>query len=340
MDPRRAPRRLPSSRRGSRTLWSFAVSGGDPQPLTTGAGEDLDPDLSKDGTQLIYVNARRTYALMLLDPASGKQREVIERRSHANGPGLSPDGGRIVFFEGTEGQGVQIFTAGTDGRDLRQVTRGERQSNIMPRWSRDSSQIFFYRTSPAPSFLRIPADGGPSVTVEPGWRWDTHSHAVVDPAGRTVAYSFFEGKRLLGARLRDLATGEERELELPLRGLDWSPDGRRLAGNDERERIWVCPAGGGTCETLADGFWPVWSSDGSRIYFHRRGRPLDDPGLRSLEAWVVAASGGEPRRLGVLEPVHALHTPFSVSPSGEILWVQVRRNREELWVAILGTEAR
>jgi hypothetical protein len=102
----------------------------------------------------------------------------------------------------------------------------------------------------------------------------------------------------------------------------------------------VCPRDGGTCKPLVDGFWPIWSSDGSLIYLHRRGRPLDDPALRSLEAWVVGATGGEPRRLGVLEPVHALHTAFDVSPSGEVLWSQVRRDREALWLARLGTAPR
>jgi len=326
-----------SARRGSRTLWSFPVSGGDPEPLTTGAGEDLDPDLSADGTHLIYANARRSYALMLLDPESGKQREVIERHSHANGQNLSPDGSLIAFFEDTEGLGTQIFTVGTDGRDLRQVTRDEHNINIMPRWSPDGSQLYYYQELPEPSYRRIPVDGGPSVTIVSGWRWDTHTNAVVDPGGRTVAYTFVEGHRLLAARLRDLATGRERELQRPLHDLGWSPDGTLLAGNDEGERIWVCPVDGGVCVSLVDGFWPIWSSDGSRIYFHRRGRPLDDPSLRSLEAWVVAASGGEPRRLGVLEPLHALHTPFDVSPGGEILWTQVRRSREELWLATLGT---
>jgi hypothetical protein len=188
---------------------------------------------------------------------------------------------------------------------------------------------------PDPAFQRIPADGGPSVTIAPGWRWETHNHAVIDPVGHTVAYTLLDGQRELSARLRDLATGREHDLERPLHDLDWSPDGRSLAGNDE-QRIWVCPSDGGACQPLVDGFWPLWSADGARIYFHRRGRPLDDPALRSLEAWVIATGGGEPRRLAVLEPVHALHTPFDVSPSGEILWSQVRRGREELWQATLG----
>jgi hypothetical protein len=33
----------------------------------------------------------------------------------------------------------------------------------------------------------------------------------------------------------------------------------------------------------------------------------------------------------VIEPLHALTTPFDVSPRGEILWVRVERGEYELW---------
>jgi hypothetical protein len=78
-----------------------------------------------------------------------------------------------------------------------------------------------------------------------------------------------------------------------------------------------------------------WSHEGRRVFFTRRGRPLDDPALKSEEAWVVNADGTGPRRLAVLEPQHVLATPFDVSPRGELAWVQFRRGKEELWLAEL-----
>ncbi|HUE89783.1 MAG TPA: hypothetical protein VMO26_27210 [Vicinamibacterales bacterium] len=53
--------------------------GGTPEPVTSGAGQDRDPDVSRDGRQLVYSNFRVTYALMLIDRVTG--RELAVRRS-------------------------------------------------------------------------------------------------------------------------------------------------------------------------------------------------------------------------------------------------------------------
>lgn len=67
-----------SSRRGSRTLWAIAAGGGEPQPLTSGAGEDDYPSLSADGRTLVYTNVRPSWGLMARDPATG--RDPADRR--------------------------------------------------------------------------------------------------------------------------------------------------------------------------------------------------------------------------------------------------------------------
>ena len=41
------------------------------------------------------------------------------------------------------------------------------------------------------------------------------------------------------------------------------------------------------------------------------------------------------RRVAILEPQSTLSTPFDVSPRDEIVWVQFRRGKEELWQAQL-----
>jgi hypothetical protein len=69
-----------SARAGSFTLWRAPFVGGVPEPVTTGAGEDVEPAISADGRRLIYTNARTTWRLMLLNPASGGQRELFAQR--------------------------------------------------------------------------------------------------------------------------------------------------------------------------------------------------------------------------------------------------------------------
>ncbi len=323
-----------SARRGSRTLWRIPVDGGDPEPVTTGAGEDGEPDISSDGKRLLYSNARNSHAVILLDPGSGSERVVVERRSHLNGPKFSPDGNRIAFFTTTD-QLEQIFTVGVDGQDLRQITRGEKEANVMPRWSADGSFLYFYQQVPTPSFRKVAAAGGPSSTVIDGWRWELQNGSSVDPLGRLVAYSLYERDQIRSARVRDLATGRERDLGRALDDPQWSRDGRLVAGADPDGNVAVCPADGGDCEILGKGIAPCWSGDGRRIYFQRPGRPLDDPNLRSVEAWVMNRDGSHPRRIGVLEPQLTLSMPFDVSVRGQIVWPQFRRGKRELWLAEL-----
>ena len=81
--------------------------------------------------------------------------------------------------------------------------------------------------------------------------------------------------------------------------------------------------------------WYRASSDDSSIYFYRAGRPLDDRTLRSGELWVMSAQGKDPRRLATLEPQSSLATYLDVSVRDEIVWVQFRRGKEELWLAQL-----
>src|SRR4030095_17106070 len=60
-----------SSRAGSQTLWLVPIDGSPPEPLTTGAGEDLEPALSAAGRTLLYSNARTTHRRMVFDTRSG-----------------------------------------------------------------------------------------------------------------------------------------------------------------------------------------------------------------------------------------------------------------------------
>ncbi len=90
-----------SSRRGSQTLWKVPVGGGEPQPVLVSAGEDTNPEVSRDGTRLIYTTARNHYALTVLDPATQQKRELREVRADMAGPVFSPAGDKIAFCSST-----------------------------------------------------------------------------------------------------------------------------------------------------------------------------------------------------------------------------------------------
>jgi serine/threonine protein kinase len=317
-----------SGRAGSQTLWRVPTSGGEAEPLTTGAGEDLEPELSTDGRTLVYGNARNSYAIMLLDTKTGAEREILAQRAHTNGPVFSRDGGRIAFFS-TTGQNDQIFTVGKDGSDLRPVTRGLPGYYIMPRWSPDGSSLYFFSHDP-PAFRRVASSGGPAETVVEGWLWGSAVQgAWLDPAGRCVAYT--QGS---SSRIRELATGEEKALGQAIAVSSWTRDGSAVLGTDN-QMILSCPRDGGPCATLGPGARPVPSADGSRVFFQRQGRALDDRALQSIEVWVMSSQGKDARRVATLEVQSSVATRFDVSPQDEIVWVQYRRGKEELWLAQL-----
>ena len=324
-----------STRGGSQTLWRVPIAGGAPEPLTTGAGEDVEPELSADGRTLVYSNARSSHAVMLLDTKTGAQRELVERRTHTNGAVFSGDGSRIAFFSFTE-ENEQLFTVGADGRDLRQVTRGLPGRYIMPRFAPDSPSLYFFTHEP-PSLRRVASSGGRAETVIHGWLWGQVLGAWPDPAGRSIAYTDDTGPAR-SARIRELATGREHPLAAPIAVSSWSRTGDAVLGTTDEQQILRCPSNGAACEALAKGGMPFPSADGSRIFFHRVGRTLEDRTLQSTDLWVMSAQGKDLRRVATLEPQSTLATRCDVSPRDEAVWVQFRRGKEELWLAQLPEE--
>jgi len=318
-----------SERAGSRTLWRVPVEGGDPQPVTTGAGEDRDPEVSREGAKLIYTNERVSYALMLLDTATGEQRQLLERRGTLGLPSFSPKGDRIAFVIDV-GNSTQLFTIGADGNGLRQVSTRAGELYVRPQWSRDGASLFYYQAHPGHSFRKMPVAGGPGTELITDWSWARQYDAQVDPQDRRVAYTLRErgqGKALV---VRDLATGSERSLGTVIWEPQWSADGRTLLGTSlEETDVVLCPADGGACAELAAGFWPLWSGDGSRIFFHRRGRSPE-----RTEIWVMGRDGRDQRQVGELR--FRFDISYSaVSCRDQLAWVQVHRGRQELWLAEL-----
>ena len=179
---------FPSQRRGSRTLWQVSLSG-EAEPVTTGAGADDEPDLSRDGARLVYTNRRDRAALTISDPSNGARTTIVEGPSIQWLPQVSPDGGRIAFFTDVEGD-MHLFTMKINGQDLRQLTFGRGQENIHPSWAPDGTSLYYYNRTFAPervaaSWRRFGVHGEAGALVVDGWKWATHNNAHIDPTGST-----------------------------------------------------------------------------------------------------------------------------------------------------------
>jgi Tol biopolymer transport system component len=314
-----------------------SAAGGAPTPLTTGAGEDTEPDISADGRTLLYGTQRKSWSLVLLDAATGRETEVLSRRTPLVFSVFSPIGDRIAFVQPARA-GVQLHVASADGRDVRQVTRGEGEQNIFPQWSGDGASLYFYRALPSKSFRKIPVEGGTSTEVA-AWDFRKEASAKVDPQGREIVYVLGEGPAK-ATLIRDLETGKDRTLSLALDRPSWSPDSQTIFGDytspDPTGDIWnrwnvaACPADGAPCRTLTRGFRAISSGDGTRLFYAR-----DTGAARNMrEIWTISVKGGDARRVATVGPLPP-DWDYDVSRTDQILFIRLNASRRELWVAQL-----
>lgn len=325
---------FPSQRAGSMTLWRIPVAGGQPESVLASAGEDTEPAISRDGRKLIYTNTRNSYILTLTNPTTGESNKLRESRVDMVDPSFSPDGNKIVFFGISEEGDIHIFTIGSDGKNLAQITRGKGERNIHPQWSHDGATIYFYQFHPTVSFRKISSSGGESVELVQGWQWGTHNGAQVDPEGKRIIYSKLDKGSVAATMIRDIATGTETAFSLPLRHARWSHDGKFIIGTDVPGGRWnlaeitVCSIDNKPCRKVIRGYSPHWSHDDLHIYYNHFSNLKDGE-----EVWKVSSEGGNTKKIIDLQPLHPIGNFFDASPQGEIVWIEYQRGKHELWLA-------
>lgn len=323
---------FPSQRAGSLTLWKVPAVGGEPEPILVGTGEDTDPEVSRDGRRLIYTNTRNNFLLTLTDLATGRQKELHQSRSDVVDPSFSPRGDKIVFFGLAEEGGLHLYVVNADGTGLNQLTRGKGEQNVHPQWSADGSAVYFYQHRPTTSFRKISLHDGSIIELARGWEWSTHNQARVNPEGTRIIYTRLDKGQPAATMIRDVTTGGETAFTQPLRFVHWSRDGKFIAGTKIRgewseAEITVCPVVGEGCRALTRGYHPLWSSDGTLIYFYKVSSLRDGE-----ELWAISPDGGGERKIIDLRPIHPIGQFFDVSATGQLVWVQYRVGKHELWL--------
>lgn len=326
-----------SVRGGSRTLWKVPVAGGPPEPVLASAGEDTEPEVSRDGRQLIYTNTRNNFILTITDPVSGNTTALTQSRLDLVDPSFSPKGDKVLFFQVAGDGNIHVFSINTDGSGLTQQTATQADRSVHPQWSADGSAIYFYQASSV-TFRKQQIGSDESVGLVSGWEWSTHNGAQVDPAGKRIIYSKLDEGTVAATMIRDIATGAESAFAVPVRGPRWSRDGKFVAGAAIPGRRWdqaeivICPVEGGDCRTLTRGYRPIWHND-SQIYFLRPSK------VGSAEAlWSISVAGKDEKKIMDLGPLHPIGEFFDVSRTGQIVWVQYQRGRNELWMSTITDE--
>jgi Tol biopolymer transport system component len=130
------------------------------------------------------------YGIYTLDPATNKVTLIYSTANEIFTSALRPsyDGDKFVFaqkIDGTSDQNTEIFTIGTDGKNLRRLTNNAFW-DLYPTWSPDDTQIAFLsnRTKDLDIYV-MNADGTNQHLL-----YDSGSHdADIDWAGDTIAFT-------------------------------------------------------------------------------------------------------------------------------------------------------
>lgn len=231
-------------------LWLQDVDGGTARQLTGGSGYDFQPDVSPDGTQVVFVReSPEALELQLLDLEDGTVTPLTADGAVNVDPRWSPDGSRLAWVSTRDNGRFQVYIANAGGRPLElQRLRTERRSRVpryyyseydhelSPTWSPDGNELIFL-TNPetghgSGGLWRAALAGGgamkPVRIEETSWR----TRPDWSPDGKRVVYASYLGRQWHQLWITTADGGEPFPLtygEYDVSGPRWSPDGTRVA---------------------------------------------------------------------------------------------------------------
>lgn len=161
-------------------LYTLNVAG-DGAPVHT-RGMAAEPAWSPDGSKIAFVRLSGydygDHALDVMNADGSDVRTVIPLDAgdapYIDNPSWSPDGRRIAFSKCLAVFGCDVYSIGSDGSGLKQLTH--QRSTFSPTWSPDGASIVFsIWTESTPWIAIVSANGGESFTINesgatPAWR--------------------------------------------------------------------------------------------------------------------------------------------------------------------------
>jgi Tol biopolymer transport system component len=271
-----------SSRGGTMNIWKIAATGGVPEQITSGQGDDAELDVSKDGKRIVFSTYRENMHIVQLDLESKTGENNLKPLTsdparNQIAPVYSPDGKRLAYFSNRKGaEKESIWVSNADGSNPVELVQDSRV-NIFPQWTPDGEHLVYNSEEsglhPGAQYRLISISGGAPQTLEgsaPDYFFD------VGPQGRLL-YKNSEGQ----IESYCLSNHKTQTLAPHIPGgnwgqLRWSPDGQSVAYE-------VAP--GGEDESKAG----VWVDD------------LKNPPRQIFRGWVLSDARGPGGMLYVLE---------------------------------------
>ena len=255
------------------------------------------PEISPDGRAVVVVTSRANYeenrfdrTLVLVEVATGEERDLTPLRHGVSQPRWSPSGEYLAFLDSGDGTPTQVYVLPMSGGEARKVTEAKGGVQVF-HWTSDGSHFLYtsadipeeregeerhnrsfevgynsYLTREAPTAVhlwRISSEGGEAERLTEGA--ESISDFLVSPDGRTVALGVMPrphtGEEIFSViRTLDLESGEQRGLvgDPPVLPGPFSPDGRFLAFSRSRgpepyfnpSGVFLQPMGGGPAEDV------------------------------------------------------------------------------------------
>lgn len=271
-----------SSRGGTINIWKIAATGGRPEQITAGEGDDADLDVSSNGKRLVFGTIRQKIGIAQLDlqakPGQASMKVLTtDPARNQMGPAYSPDGKRLAYFTNLKGaEREAIWVSDANGSNAQPLVQDELE-NVFPNWTADGKFVVFL--SADTDFLsskwlvrRVPVSGGApqTLTVSSG------SIPDVGSDGRILALNA-QGQ----AEVADLRDGKTQTI--------------------------------GTLPATPDGSLVLWSPDERSVAYIRKPTIADDPNAgvwvdnfkdpprQIFRGWVIWCARGEGNEIDVLE---------------------------------------
>lgn len=131
---------------GKYDIYEMDLVGGSPLPLTQELGILTSPDISPDGSQIVFANGdgKESIRIWLMNRDGSNPRQVYH---DGWDPSWSPDGSLILFATNRPGYGPQLATIRPDGTDFQLLT-DVRDLRGRSDWSNDNRWLITYLGKP------------------------------------------------------------------------------------------------------------------------------------------------------------------------------------------------